>query len=120
LFLVAAHSPAQKGDAVTAVTGWQSSLRELMRVAEQALALTHILNLRKGFTSADERLSERFATPQTTGGLAGVIVDPEALSRAQQLYYGKLGLGRDEEGVPTEARSVELDIEWTREYRKHL
>jgi len=109
---------AQKRDAVTAITGWQTSFWELMKVAERGVALMRIFNLREGFTASDDRLPERFATPQPTGGLAGVIVDPEELARAQKLYYGMLGW--DGEGVPTEARLVELDIKWAGEYLERL
>ena len=118
LCLFVPYSLAQKRDVVAAITGWQTSFWELMKVAERGLALMRIFNLREGFTAADDRLPERFATPQPTGGLAGVIVDPEELSRAQKLYYGMLGW--DEGGVPTEARLVELDIEWAGEYLDRL
>ena len=118
LCLFLPYSLTQKRDAVAAITGWQTSFWELMKVAERGLALMRIFNLREGFTAADDYLPERFATPQPTGGLAGVIVEPEELARAQKLYYQMLGW--DEEGVPTEARLVELDIEWAGHYLDRL
>jgi len=110
------YSMAQKRDVLSAVTGWETSFWELMKAAERGVTLMRIFNLREGFTAADDRLPARFATPQPTGGLAGVVVDLEELARAQKLYYGMLGW--DEEGIPTEARLAELDIAWAGEYLK--
>jgi aldehyde:ferredoxin oxidoreductase len=107
-------SAAQQQEALSAITGWKTSFWELMKAAERGMALMRIFNLREGFTSADDQLPKRFFTPQPTGGLAGVVVDPEELARAQKLYYGMLGW--DEDGVPTEARLAELGIEWAGEY----
>jgi aldehyde:ferredoxin oxidoreductase len=108
------YSMAQIRDVLSAITGWKTSFWELMKAAERGMTLMRIFNLREGFTSADDRLPARFATPQPTGGLAGVTVDMEELARAQKLYYAMLGW--DEEGVPTEARLAELGIEWAGEY----
>jgi aldehyde:ferredoxin oxidoreductase len=110
------YSMVQQRDVLSAITGWQTSFWELMKTAERGMALMRIFNLREGFTAADDRLPARFATPQPTGGLAGVIVKPEELDKARKLYYGMLGW--DEEGVPTEARLAELGVEWAAEYLK--
>ena len=101
------HHPPNK-------VGWEISFGEMMKTAERGMTLMRIFNLREGFTVADDRLPHRFATPQPTGGLAGVVVDPEELTQAQQLYYAMLGW--DEEGVPIYARLAELGIEWAEEY----
>jgi len=47
-----------------------------------------------------------------------VILDPEELAPAQNLYYGMLGW--NERKVPTETRLVEPNTEWSGEYLKHL
>ncbi len=108
------YSMAQIRDVLSAITGWETSFWELMKTAERGMTLMRVFNLREGFTSADDRLPARFATPQPTGGLAGVTLDMEELAQAQGLYYAMLGW--DEEGVPTEARLAELGIEWAGEY----
>jgi len=111
------YSMAQIRDVLSAITGWKTSSWELMKTAERGMTLMRVFNLREGFTSADDRLPARFATPQPTGGLAGVTVDMEELAQAQKLYYAMLGW--DEEGVPTKARLAELGIEWAGEYVEH-
>ena len=108
------YSLTQQRDALAAITGWETSFWEMMKTAERGMTLMRVFNLREGFTAADDRLPDRFATPQPTGGLAGVIVDPEELAQAQKLYYAMLGW--DEEGLPTYARLAELGIEWAEEY----
>jgi len=112
------YTMIQERDMVAAVTGWQTSFWELMKIAERGVTLMRIFNLREGFTSHDDRLPSRFATPQPTGGLAGVIVKPDELSQAQKFYYGMMGW--DERGVPTKPRLAELDIEWAEEYLRRL
>lgn len=104
----------QVSEAVEAVTGWPTSYWKLMKSVERGITLARILNLRQGFTAADDRLPARFATPASEGPLQGLSVDPDELSAAQKIYYQMLGWNED--GVPTHARLVELDMEWAREY----
>ena len=44
------------------------------------------------------------------GALQGHAIDHEQFERALQLYYGMMGW--DEQGVPTQAKLVELDVGW--------
>jgi aldehyde:ferredoxin oxidoreductase len=108
------YSSKQISDAVEAVTGWPMSYWRLMKTAERGMTLARIFNIREGFTSADDVLPRRLNTSQRGGNLKGVIVDPGKLSEAQNLYYQMLGW--NEEGVPTRARLVELDIPWALSY----
>jgi aldehyde:ferredoxin oxidoreductase len=106
----------QLQEATEAITGWSMSYWRLMKAVERGLSLAKIFNLREGFTKADDVLPKRMAVSQTRGNLQGVIVDPQKLDEAQDLYYQMLGW--DSEGVPTRARLVELDIEWANRYLK--
>jgi aldehyde:ferredoxin oxidoreductase len=108
------YSMTQIRDVLSAITGWNTSFWELMKTAERGMSLMRIYNLREGFTTADDQLPVRFATPQPTGGLAGVTVDLEQLAQMQKVFYAMLGW--DEEGAPTAARLAELGIEWAGEY----
>jgi aldehyde:ferredoxin oxidoreductase len=87
-----------------------------MKTVERGLTLAKIFNLREGFTKAEDGLPKRMAISQTNGNLKGVIVDPQKLAEAQELYYQMLGW--DSEGVPTRGRLVELGIEWASRYLK--
>jgi aldehyde:ferredoxin oxidoreductase len=81
-----------------------------MKVAERGMTLARIFNLREGFSAADDKLPGRFAASPPDGPLKDVIVDPEKLAQAQQVYYQMLGW--DTSGIPTSGRLAELDIEW--------
>ncbi|NIR12817.1 MAG: aldehyde ferredoxin oxidoreductase, partial [Desulfobacterales bacterium] len=64
---------------INAVTGWDVSMHELMKVSERTLTLARVYNLREGFTKADDWLPPRFFHPQTSGALSETAVDPEEL-----------------------------------------
>lgn len=103
-------SPNQVVDMVQAVTGWDVSLWELMKIGERAVALTRVFNLRRGFTAEEDVLKKRFHEAFTSGPLQGVELEEDALLKATKLYYGMMGW--DEKGVPTEAKLHELDLGW--------
>jgi aldehyde:ferredoxin oxidoreductase len=96
---------------VRALTGWDTSLWELMKAAERGKALARVVNCREGFTPKDEVLPARMHEAFTSGPLQGVRVDPEAFARAKRLYYQMEGWD-PETGWPTFAKLSELGIEW--------
>jgi len=98
-------------DLMEALTGWNTSLWELMKVGERTIAMTRAYNLREGFTREDDVLPERMFEPFTSGPLAGVAVEREAFDKALSMYYGMLGWN-SATGVPTEAKLHELGIGW--------
>ena len=110
------YKKKQIQEAVEAITGWTMSYWRLMKAVERGLTLAKIFNLREGFTKAEDALPKRMSISQTKSHLKGVIVDPQKLSEAQELYYQMLGW--NQEGIPTRSRLVELDIEWAYPYVK--
>jgi aldehyde:ferredoxin oxidoreductase len=98
-------------NAMRAVTGWDTSLWELIKVGERSKALARAFNCREGFTPKDDRLPKRLHEAFTTGPLTGVRVDPETFQRALRLYHQLEGWDPDT-GWPTYAKLVELGIEW--------
>ncbi len=104
-------SVTQVVNAMRALTGWDTSLWELMKVGERAKALARAFNCREGFTPEDDRLPQRLHEAFASGPLAGVRVDPEILKRALQLYSRMEGWD-PETGWPTFAKLAELGIEW--------
>ena len=54
---------------VNAVTGWDTSLWELMKVGERHSAMARIFNLREGLSSKDDCLPDRIFEP-LEGGLS--------------------------------------------------
>jgi aldehyde:ferredoxin oxidoreductase len=99
---------------VKAVTGWEVTMFELVKVAQRTLNLARIYNLREGFTSADDWLPPRMFTPQTSGALSETAVIPEMLRNAIDIYYQMMGW--DGEGVPRTGTLHELGIGWAGDY----
>ena len=99
---------------LNAVTGWDTTLFELAKVAQRTLALAKIINLRSGFTAADDWLPPRMFTPQTSGALSETAVIPEELRHAIDLYYQMMGW--DPGGVPRLGTLHELGIAWAEQY----
>jgi aldehyde:ferredoxin oxidoreductase len=94
-----------------ALTGWDTSLWELFKVAERGAALARVFNCREGFTPKDDLLPKRLHEAFTSGPLKGVRIDPETFQRALRLYYQVEGWD-PETGWPTFAKLAELGIEW--------
>jgi aldehyde:ferredoxin oxidoreductase len=95
---------------VNAVTGWDTTIWELMKVGERATTMARAFNVREGFTKNDDWLPERFFQPLEGGPLKGTKLSKEVFRQAIATYYQMMGW--DENGVPTEAKLEELDIGW--------
>jgi aldehyde:ferredoxin oxidoreductase len=95
---------------VNAVTGWDTTLWELMKVGERATTMARAFNVREGFTKDDDWLPERLFEPIGAGAQKGTKLSKEVLERARILYYQMMGW--DEAGVPTQGKLEELDIGW--------
>ncbi|MEJ2211848.1 MAG: aldehyde ferredoxin oxidoreductase family protein [Anaerolineae bacterium] len=104
------YGPNQLVDMARAVTGWDVSLWELMKVGERRLNMMRAFNAREGFTREDDVLPPKLAQPKEGGPSDGVYVDPEELEVAKDLYYAMCGW--DEMGVPSRARLEELSLGW--------
>ncbi len=95
---------------VQAVTGWNTSLWELMKAGERISTMTRVFNVREGFTKNDDWLPERFFKPHTSGALSETAIDQDKLKNAINKYYSMMGW--DENGIPTRAKLEELDLDW--------
>ena len=94
---------------VSSVTGWNTSVFELMKVGERAANLARAFNIREGFTSHDDNLPRRFFIPHSSGPLEGVAPDPAAFQKAKETYYDVMGWPQ---GSPSLGKLGELGIEW--------
>lgn len=95
-------------DLTAAVTGWDTGVMELMRIAERVLTMARLFNIREGLTSDDDRLPLRYFQPKTDGPLAEGGLDPEKMERAKKYYYTLMSWG--ENGVPLPEKVEELYI----------
>jgi aldehyde:ferredoxin oxidoreductase len=98
-------------DYVKAVTGWQTSLFDLLKVGERHANMARIFNLREGLTSRDDTLPDRLFNPMEGGTLKGKKIDKEQFSKAVETYYQIMGWD-PETGVPKKEKLAELDLDW--------
>lgn len=94
-----------------AVTGWDTSLWEMMKVAERYANLARVFNLREGKGEKDDRLPERLHQPLGGGLLKGEKIDPGEFAQAREMYYGMMGWN-PQTGVPSKYKLEELNIGW--------
>lgn len=98
-------------DIVKAVTGWDTSLWELMKAGERATTLTRCFNLKHGLKPEDDRLPDRLFEGLEAGFLKGSKLDRQEFEKAVRLYYEMMGWD-GESGVPTEGKVYELGMAW--------
>jgi aldehyde:ferredoxin oxidoreductase len=104
-------TPNQINDLVRAVTGWNTTVWELMKVGERCVNMTRAFNFREGKNRKDDYLPRRFFTPFASGPLKGTAVDDKQLEQSIDLYHDMVGWDR-KTGAPTLTKLQELGIEW--------
>jgi len=106
----------QVRDITNVVTGWNTSLWELLKVGERGHALARAFNAREGLTPEEDRLPRRFFSPlgADTPALEGVAIEEERFKEALITYHGMAGWD-PATGIPTRERLEELDIGWVAE-----
>jgi aldehyde:ferredoxin oxidoreductase len=97
-------------EAVQAITGWDTSLYEIVLGVERANVMSRIFNNRCGFTPDDDTLIRRWFEKMPAGPLKGMRFDPDAFRGWIELYYEMSGW--DKEGRPTRGKLVELGLDW--------
>jgi aldehyde:ferredoxin oxidoreductase len=98
-------------DYVKAVTGWETSLFDLLKVGERHANMARIFNLREGFTAQDDVLPDRFFQPMEGGTLKGKNIDKDQFLKAMETYYEMMGW-EPKTGVPTRGKLAELELDW--------
>ncbi|MBI2847360.1 MAG: aldehyde ferredoxin oxidoreductase family protein [Chloroflexi bacterium] len=104
----------QMAEIVEAVTGWNTSVLECLRVGERVVTMARTFNMREGITSADDRLPARCFTPTTSGPLSNTAINPKELDKAIHTFYEMMGWDR-KTGNPTSDKLKELDVGWVLE-----
>jgi aldehyde:ferredoxin oxidoreductase len=75
----------------TAVTGWDSSISDLMRIGERTWNLCRAFNVREGFTRNDDVLPARMAEPITQSVSQGQALPKDVLDAMLDSYYAHRG-----------------------------
>ena len=99
------------GEAVEAITGWNSSLYELMELGERSITMARMFNMREGLSSKDDYLPERLYEALEKGTPGEKRITKEDFANALRLYYQAMGWD-PESGVPTEGRLSFLGLGW--------
>lgn len=97
-------------EVIRAITGWDTSLFDVMAVSERSNVMARVFNNREGFTPKEDRIIRRWHEPMPDGPIKGQYIDREEFKTAIALYYEMAGW--DAEGKPTRAKLVELGLEW--------
>jgi len=113
-----AFSLKQHVDIIKYITGWRTSLFELMKLGERGVTMARAFNIREGFNKNDDILPERFFEPIRSGTLKGHRIDKKKFEKGLRLYYEMMGW--DEEGIPRKAKLEELNIGWVLEKDKKV
>ncbi len=95
----------------SAVTGWETSSWELLRLAQRASTMYRAFNCREGLGPNDDTLPRRFFEALEGGALKGQRLDPIAFENAKRLFYELSGWDPDT-GEPTRATLAALELEW--------
>jgi aldehyde:ferredoxin oxidoreductase len=112
-----AHLPYAKEqvrDLVRGMTGWKTTVFELVKAGERAMAMARAFNHREGLSAADDVLPPRFSEPFAAGPSAGAAVPMEKAQRALDMYRGMRGWD-PYTGAPSAAKLHELGLGWLAE-----
>jgi aldehyde:ferredoxin oxidoreductase len=105
------YGPAETAAFVSAVTGWEVTVDELMAVGARRLNLMRTFNAREGLDrKADKMPKKFFKALQGEGPTAGIALTPEDMEAALDEYYKLAGWTND--GKPTKAQLEKLDLAW--------
>jgi aldehyde:ferredoxin oxidoreductase len=97
-------------DIMDAITGWENSLWEVMKVGERRTNLAKVFNIREGFRRKDDKLPDKLFEPLKKQHMEDARINRQEFENAIDLYYEMMNW--DEEGRPRKARLHELDISW--------
>jgi len=95
----------------SAITGWEASLWEFMKLGERRLNMFRAFNVREGFDVKDDWLPERFFEPIKSGPRKGAKWERDELRKYRHLYYEMLNWD-SQTGIPRKTKLIELDLPW--------
>ena len=95
-----------------AVTGWDTSVEELMTTGERIYNLCRAFNVREGITRRDDVLPSRFEALPITGGAArGQTLGRSVLNKMLDDYYDLRGWDK-KTGIPSRKKLEELGLKF--------
>ena len=104
------YGPNQLVKAVRAITGWDVSLWELMKLGERRLNLMRAFNACEGIGAEADTVPPKLLVALQGGPSSGTAVTADEVEAAKVLYYRMAGW--NEGGYPTRAKLEELSLDW--------
>ncbi len=108
------YSTGQLAEAVTLITGWDTTVEEMLLAGERRLNLLRAYNAREGFGREADRLPTKLYKALQGGESDGLKLDPDELEKAKDLYYQMSGWDV-RTGIPTAEKLAELGLAWVAE-----
>ena len=103
--------PERFTNIVKSVTGWDTGMVELLRIADRTMTLARMFNFREGIDSTGDKLPDRFFQAHVGGPSANnKLYERSKFERAKSYYYSLMGW--DAKGVPTPETLEALGIDW--------
>jgi aldehyde:ferredoxin oxidoreductase len=97
-------------EVLSAITGWDLSVDELMEIGARSNTMARSFNCREGLTREDDQLPPRFAQAFASGGSQGQAISPADMDKMLSDFYTAAGWSAN--GIPTRATLTELGIGW--------
>jgi len=104
------YNPTDLVDIVNAITGWDTSLWELMQLGRRRLNLMRAFNAREGVGREADVFPEKMSKPLKGGETEGVFIPAGQIEGNLDDYYRMAGW--DQEGKPTRITLQELGLNW--------
>ena len=102
----------QMAGMLAAITGWNTSTYEIMRLGERRIQLMHLYNLREGMGAEADTLPDRFFDePIDHGRWTGHRIERTSFERAIRNWYRMMGW--DDAALPFYETLVAHHLEWT-------
>ncbi len=105
------YGPEELVALMRAVTGWDVTLEEAMRVGERRLNMLRAFNAREGAGRDQDTLPKRLFEPLKGGKTEGLSVDRAEWEAALTRYYEMAGWD-PQTGMPTREKLAALGLEW--------
>ena len=97
-------------EAMSAVTGREYTIADVLAVGERAQTLSRLFNYREGFSREDDRLPRRVMKAFSEGPIAGKGISQESFEWALRRFYELMGWD-PETGEPQPERIQELGLD---------
>ncbi len=104
------YDPAQLVEAVQAISGWDVTMEELLKVGEKRINLMRLFNHLAGIDASADALPKKIFQPLKGGKSDGRSVDPAEFEQARSAYYRLAGWD-EKTGIPGREKLESLGLD---------